>query len=248
MSFKKTCAKTVLSFLVAANLAAPVFALPASVPDDSSAVCAVYSANPIESAQQRTRLQLEWYQKYQSSLSSRPPLVPLEGEYVSNLAIAKLSPDIPDSRVAQVQAYYNHVPIAIRKNFEQNGGTVTVASHLSAVCGYPYSIRGIIYYYYPGAKIMIDNRQVAEPEIVHEMGHYLDMICGTPSSRADFAAIHSAELGSFRQHWSTHPNNTATPIEYFAEAFKACIERPDMMMQYCPQSYGYIMTLVNGLQ
>ena len=153
---------------------------------------------------------------------------------------------VSSSMVSGVESYYNKLPENVRQYFQQSGWKITVSgTSLGPRWGYSYSILALTVY--GDKQIWIDNRNEAKSSIVHETGHFIDYTQGFTSSSQTFSDIYSAEMVGFCAYHKTHVNNTNTAMEYFAEAFQQCVYDPSGMATACPQTYNYIMNIVNSL-
>lgn len=148
--------------------------------------------------------------------------------------------------IAGVEKYYTRIPENVRNYFQNSGWHITVsASSLGPRYGYPYSILALTVY--DEHQIWIDDRNSAKDSVVHEIGHFIDYTSGWTSDTLEFSDIYAVEKDAFCMYHGTHQNNTNTALEYFAESFQQCIYNPVGMQTACPQTYTYIMTIVNSL-
>ena len=83
--------------------------------------------------------------------------------------------------------------------------------------------------------------------VLHEMGHFIDYYCGFLSKTDGFQSIWGSELEAFKAFHYTADANTSTVNEYFAESFQVFIESPDELQENCPQSYNYIIKILEVL-
>ena len=158
----------------------------------------------------------------------------------------KGEPGVSTAFVRDVNAYYMMVPANVREHFESNGCSVTVSAiSVGPRFGWPYSVRAV--FDHETLDIWIDYRNVCKQCVIHEMGHYLDQMLGFIANSSEFSSIHANEINSFRSFWSCLSINSATPHEYFAEAYKVCFISPGLMQKYCPQTYAFLMDCSNQL-
>lgn len=136
--------------------------------------------------------------------------------------------NVSDTRLANIEAYYVKIPQNIRTYVESLGWKYVCSdNNFGAQYGYTGSILALSVY--DEKLIYIDNRQKAEDAIIHEVGHALDWSLGFISYQQEFLNIFYAEVETFRTIDQTHANNTASTIEYFAEAFAFSILNPTLM-------------------
>lgn len=155
---------------------------------------------------------------------------------------------VSDKWLYKLEANYFKVPENVRLNFQNNGWSIVCTSQhlgtkfygdpdLSVQAVNSTSLR----------QIWVESREVAMSSIVHELGHYIDYTCNWASSTKEFKGIYREEVESFKSIVTTHDNNTNTESEYFAESYAVSVEYPDLMMQYCPKTYEYVMRYSNSL-
>lgn len=138
------------------------------------------------------------------------------------------------------------LPATLRSHYENNGGAITVAAtNLAPRWGYSGTVKGV--FHHETFEIWIDYRNVAKASVLHEMGHYMEQTLGFVAESSDFQSIYACEVNTFRFIWSCSTANTASAHEYFAEAFRVCIERPSLMQQNCPQTYTFLMDCAYSL-
>lgn len=82
---------------------------------------------------------------------------------------------------------------------------------------------------------------------IHEIGHYLDYKSGIINKSDEFKRIYTAEKDNFSIPGGNASYARSSTQEYFGEAFQECILYPEMMMQNCPQTYSFIMSLAANL-
>ena len=81
-----------------------------------------------------------------------------------------------------------------------------------------------------------------EQSLAHEMGHYMDHICGTPSNNAQFIDLMLTEgvNAGLDDYYTTNPD------EYFAEIFNQMIMDPTgYIVSVCPESVAFVKMYVD---
>lgn len=148
----------------------------------------------------------------------------------------------------KLEANYNKVPENVRLHFESNGwNIICTTQHLGEKFYgdsdlYIQAVNSVL-----DKQIWVEARDAAMTSIVHELGHYIDFNCNWVSDSEEFDLIYAEEVQFFKSIVSTHENNTNTASEYFAEAYAISIEYPDLMRQYCPKTFEYVMRYSNSL-
>ena len=156
--------------------------------------------------------------------------------------------NIDNKWLYKLEANYVKVPQNVRTHFESNGWSVICTSqHLGTLFYSDSSLSIQAVNALDKKTIWVEAREAAMTSIVHELGHYIDFSFSWASSTEEFKGIYEEELQLFRTIVSTHENNTSTVSEYFAESYAISIEYPELMSQYCPKTYEYVMRYSNSL-
>ena len=161
----------------------------------------------------------------------------------------KGEPGVSESFLRSTNAYYLMTPANVRSHFENNGGTITVAATKLFPrfehWGVPATWSG--FFNFETNSIWLEYKSCPAVEVLHEMGHYTEKAVGYAADNGEFSNIYTYEADVFRSVWSCSIENTATTREYFAEAFRVCIQYPGLMQKYCPQTYSFIMDCARSL-
>ena len=120
--------------------------------------------------------------------------------------------------VDRVNVWLAYVPENIKAAFVNRGWHVYVTRMNLAATFFPQfnSVQGATLY--NEGIIYVEDRESATDSVVHEMGHFLDTQCGTPSLSSEFADIYNAEVGTFKAG-IPNPGCVRDPMEMFAETF-----------------------------
>lgn len=172
--------------------------------------------------------------------------VPTTKTYQSFVEVIGVSDDYVD----KVLSNYYRIPENVRTRFEDFNGVLSITNENL----------GTKFYNNPDMKIVaVTNYQGTKKEcsinisekdstaVLHEMGHFIDYYCGFLSKTDGFQSIWGSELEAFKAFHYTADANTSTVNEYFAESFQVFIESPDELQENCPQSYNYIIKILEVL-
>lgn len=156
---------------------------------------------------------------------------------------------VSDAMLQAVSSHYANLPANVRSRFESSGWRVLVCSDIASRNSFGFSILALTNY---GEKtIYIDNRETAKTAIYHEMCHYADYAWKgyfqSASGTFEFGEIYEAEVEAYCAGHLTASQNTATLVEYFAEAGASCITDPSWMQSACPRTYAYIMSILSQI-
>jgi hypothetical protein len=157
---------------------------------------------------------------------------------------------VSDDYVDKVLSNYYRIPEVARNKFEDFGGVLSITNenlgekffndsskHIVAVTSYKGSSKE--------CSINIGTKDATS--VLHEMGHFVDYVCGYLSDTEEYKGIWGSEVEAFKSFHYTADENTSTANEYFAESFQVYIESPNELQEKCPQSYGYIVNTLNHL-
>lgn len=128
--------------------------------------------------------------------------------------------------VSKVNAQLSSVPSNILTSFVNNGWHIyaTGENIASVYFGGAYkSVRGATMW--DSKSIVIECRDAAMTAPCHEMGHYLDYMCGNPSLGSEFAGIYNEEVATFKSQIS-NPGCVSSAQEFFAETFYYVCKNP----------------------
>lgn len=166
--------------------------------------------------------------------------------YPSFVEIIGVSYDYAD----KVLSNYYRIPEIIRNKFEEFGGVLSITNeNLGAKFFNDASMNIVAVTDYKGSskECSINIGTKDSTAVLHEAGHFLDYYTGFTSDIDSYKAIWGSELEAFKSFHSTNEANTNTPHEYFAESFQVYIESPEELKEKCPQSYDYIINILNQL-
>lgn len=94
--------------------------------------------------------------------------------------------------------------------------------------------------------IYIEDREKAvKNSLIHESGHIVDSELGFASLNNEFIELYNLESQSFTQVAGSYA--ATNPTEYFAEMFYFIHINPSACEKYAPQTYAYIMNLINNV-
>lgn len=157
---------------------------------------------------------------------------------------------VSDDYVDKVLSNYYCIPEVARNKFENFGGVLSITNenlgekffndsskHIVAVTSYKGSSKE--------CSINIGTKD--STAVLHEMGHFIDYVCGYLSETEKYKEIWGSEIEAFKSFHYTADENTSTANEYFAESFQVYIESPNELQEKCPQSYDYIVNTLNHL-
>lgn len=157
---------------------------------------------------------------------------------------------VSDDYVDKVLSNYYRIPEVARNKFEDFGGVLSITNenlgekffndsskHIVAVTSYKGSSKE--------CSINIGTKDVTS--VLHEMGHFVDYVCGYLSETEEYKAIWDSEVEAFKSFHYTADENTNQANEYFAESFQVYIESPNELQEKCPQSYDYIIKILEVL-
>lgn len=166
--------------------------------------------------------------------------------YPSFIEVIGVSEDYVD----KVLSNYYRIPEIVRNKFENFGGVLSITNenlgekffndsskHIVAVTSYKGSSKE--------CSINIGTKDATA--VLHEMGHFIDYVCGCLSETEEYKVIWGSEVEAFKSFHYTADENTSTANEYFAESFQVYIESPNELQEKCPQSYDYIVNTLNHL-
>lgn len=119
-----------------------------------------------------------------------------------------------------------------------------------------FRIQGLFYTYpyYPYIAVNASGSKKVNMSVCHEVGHFVDNYYGTlmgypveynykgqwVSEDPVFQEAYAAEEGQ-----SGYPEYiTRNTMEYFAECFRDCLERPEDLRKRCPQSYAFVSYVI----
>ena len=99
--------------------------------------------------------------------------------------------------------------------------------------------------------------------LYHEIGHVVDYSLGWVSDSDEFSGIYEREIDSFRTNISEYPFTRTdggmdyqeadwfsvidNQTEFFAESFNNYFLHGDILKEYCPETYAYLNSLIDGL-
>lgn len=157
---------------------------------------------------------------------------------------------VSDSVVDSVLANYYRIPEIARTKFEDFGGVLSITNeNLGAKFYNNPDMHIVAVTDYHGSKgtcsINISPRDTAA--VLHEMGHFIDYVCGGITSTEEYKNIWGSEVEAFKSFHSTADANTNSVNEYFAESFEVYIESPEELKSHCPQSYNYIVNILGKI-
>lgn len=157
---------------------------------------------------------------------------------------------VSNDYVDEVLSNYYCIPEIVRNKFEEFGGVLSITNeNLGAKFYNDSSLHIIAVTDYKGTSkecsINIGTRD--STSVLHEMGHFVDYVCGYLSSTDEYQAIWGSEVEAFKSFHYTADENTNTANEYFAESFQVYIESPTELQEKCSQSYNYIVNTLNHL-
>ena len=157
---------------------------------------------------------------------------------------------VSNDYVDKVLSNYYCIPEIVRNKFEEFGGVLSITNeNLGAKFYNDSSLNIIAVTNYKGTSkecsINIGIRD--STAVLHEMGHFIDYVCGYLSSTEKYMLIWGSEVEAFKSFHYTADNNINTASEYFAESFQVYIESPNELQEKCPQSYNYIVNTLNHL-
>lgn len=154
---------------------------------------------------------------------------------------------VSDIWMFELESNYLKIPENVRNSFEKNGWSlICTTSKLGAKFFSPnVSVQAVTDK--ATKTIWVEARKVAMTSIWHEMGHYIDWQCGFVSMTSEFGDIWRSEVEIFKTIIITDEKNISSTSEYFAEAYQAFLEHPDLLSAYCPRTYAYVTGYANCL-
>lgn len=157
--------------------------------------------------------------------------------------------NVSNSVVNAVEKYYNMIPANVRTFLQNNGMTIYVTDMDLAnrfYAGQYSSVLGVTVY---GTKTIYleDRKKASNMATIHECGHMLDSFLGYKSQSQEFYDLYMAEKGTFVEVGAADANSYSSTTEYFAEVFQQAIIYPDSCRNSAPNSYNYIMNIINGM-
>lgn len=175
--------------------------------------------------------------------------------FTSNIIFA--DGKVADDVLYAMQAVYDDLPSVVRKNFEADGWQIVVTDKVAEywvetsgtaapnlIAGFATTKTKTIY---------VENSIKETSKIRHEMGHYVDYRVWINSGYTDrrsksdeFAKIWSQEVSAFTAAFKPWPDNVASAVEYFAEAFYAYTLNAKLLKETCPNTYAFIKECVNA--
>ncbi len=174
-------------------------------------------------------------------VETAPAIAPYEG-------FVQKEGNVDDKWLYEIEARYVVIPENIRGHFQRNGWSIVCTEYDLGARFFDSQIRCGGVTDYENKTIWIEDRQSAMRFVPHEIGHYIDKQNGWASSSQEFWDIYCSEVETLRSLIKTHPNNLATPKEYFAEAYSTIIVNQNLMIENCPNTYDYIMNCANSLK
>lgn len=157
---------------------------------------------------------------------------------------------VSEDYVDKVLSNYYRIPEVARNKFEDFGGVLSITNenlgekffndsskHIVAVTSYKGSSKE--------CSINIGTKDATS--VLHEIGHFIDYVCGYLSDTEEYKSIWGSEIEAFKSFHYTAEENTNTANEYFAESFQVYVESPSELQKNCPQSYDYIVNTLNHL-
>lgn len=157
---------------------------------------------------------------------------------------------VSDEYVNEVLSNYYLAPEAVRNNFEEFGGVLSITNeNLGAKFFGDLDMNIVAVTNYKGStgECSINIGIKDAKAVLHELGHFLDYYTGYTSDTDSYKATWGSELEAFKSFHFTAEANINTPHEYFAESFQVYVESPDELKEKCPQSYDYIGGIINGI-
>lgn len=148
------------------------------------------------------------------------------------------------SWVNKVNAQLAYVPENVKSSFVANGWHIYITTENIAqtyFSGIYNSVRGVTKY--DEKFIKVETRNVAISSSIHEMGHYVDFITGSPSLSAEFTNIYNEEVETFK---SRIPNSSSVrnQQEFFAETFHYMCKNSS---KCTPKAMEFVQRYVNQI-
>lgn len=170
-------------------------------------------------------------------------------EEVVNNGIIQKEGNVKNSFISLGESYFNKLPTNVQNFLKNNDVKFYITDSNLAnrfYSGVYSSVMGVTVY---GEKtIYMENRNNAiKLSLIHESGHMIDYLTGTPSSSQEFNEIYQEEKDSFIEIGKQDNNSTSSTIEYFAEVFNQAILYPDSCSSSAPRSYAFVMNIINNL-
>ena len=159
-----------------------------------------------------------------------------------------LDGDIKDSIVFYAASYYYSLPEIIRMEFSKDGWQVVLTDKDISKEYYHGPIEGRLAGLTDCSdkRIYIHNtREDIQRAMIHEFGHFFDYSIGMGSVSFEFKEIYEVEKELFKEKRKIDNHNISNEMEYFAETFSQFLLYPDILKKNCPQTYDYLMELIN---
>lgn len=154
---------------------------------------------------------------------------------------------VADKCLFKLEANYLKIPENVRNSFQNNGWSIICTTDKLGEKFFSPNISIQAVTDSATKTIWVEAREAAMTSILHEIGHYIDWQCGWVSMTKTFGDIWRDEVDTFKSIITTNDNNTSSPSEYFAEAYQISLEYPDLLSQYCPQTYEYVVSYASSL-
>ena len=77
--------------------------------------------------------------------------------------------------------------------------------------------------------------------VIHELGHYLDYVCGMVSSGEEFTSLYYSEASNLTEYGET------SSAEFFAEVYKYIHTQPDEAWSRCPNSCAFVQNIATDI-
>lgn len=145
--------------------------------------------------------------------------------------------------------YWNRVPESVRTAFEEDGWEFVLTDKSIAGTYYGTELGNIAGLTKSSEKVIyIEDRESAIRRATgHEFGHYVDVAYGWASLSDEWVAIYEEEKDQLNEIGGVGDGHTtSSATEYFAEVFQQVINYPDSCKESAPQSYEYIMGLLEN--
>ena len=170
-------------------------------------------------------------------------------EEVVNNGIIQKEGNVKNSFISLGESYFNKLPTNVQNFLKNNDVKFYITDSNLAnrfYSGVYSSVLGVTVY---GEKtIYMENRNSAiKLSLIHESGHMIDYLTGTPSSSQEFNEIYQDEKDSFIEIGKQDNNSTSSTTEYFAEVVNQAILYPDSCSSSAPRSYAFVMNIINNL-
>lgn len=157
---------------------------------------------------------------------------------------------VSEDYVDKVLSNYYRIPEIVRNKFEDFGGVLSITNENLGEKFFNDSNKRIVAvtsYKGSSKECSINIGTKDSTAVLHEMGHFVDYVCGYLSETEEYKSIWGSEVEAFKSFHYTADENTNTANEYFAESFQVYIESPSELQKNCPQSYDYIIKILEVL-